>query len=57
MRNNDEYSFVKVQTNKDFATLRWVGSSMNYTTEVSMFVNDKEVPAELKEKMHKFTIG
>lgn len=57
MRNNDEYSFVKVQTNKDSATLRWVGSSMNYTTEVSMFVNDKQVPAELKEKMHRFTIG
>ena len=57
MRDGDEYSFVKVQTNKDSANLRWVGYSANYSTEVDMFVNDEEVSTTIKGQMNRFTIG
>lgn len=57
MRKGDEYSFVKVQTNKDSANLRWVGYSSNYSTEVSMFVNDSNIPKHLKDKMNLLLIG
>lgn len=57
MRDGDEYSFVKVQTNKDSANLRWVGYSANYSTEVDMFVNDEDVSTTIKGQMNRFTIG
>lgn len=57
MRKGDEYSFVKVQTNKDSANLRWVGYSSNYSTEVDMYVNDSNIPQYLKDKMNLLLIG
>lgn len=57
MREGDEHSFVKIQTNRDSANLRWVGYSMNYSTEVEMYVDKSNIPENIKSEMNSLIIG
>lgn len=57
MRDGDEHSFVKVQTNRDSANLRWVGNSMNYSTEVEMYVDESNITESIKSEMNSLIIG